>query len=184
MRSRLGALATLTLALLLYPSLQSLSQAAPSPRLVISGNGLNVARFGARERTVETTMHRLLGKPTTPLSTTPALQNCGVSAMSSWHALSVYFYHEKLVGLSLGPGAEPNGQTSAGLRLGYSLRRAKALYGRTFRTSTNQGGAWFIKTSDGRLDGFLVPSTGLTPGPSSRIFTINAGNVGCPAMSP
>jgi hypothetical protein len=104
--------------------------------------------------------------------------------MSSWHALSVYFYHERLVGLSLGPGAEPNGQTSAGLRLGYSLSRAKELYGRSFRTSTNQGGAWFIKTSSGCLDGFLVPSTGLTSGPSSRILTIDAGDLGCPAMSP
>ena len=104
--------------------------------------------------------------------------------MSSWHALSVYFDHEKLVGVSLGPGTEPVGQTAAGLRLGYSLSRAKELYGRLLRTSTNQGGAWFIKTSNGQLDGFLVPSTGLTTGLSSRIFTIDAGDVGCPAMSP
>ena len=184
MRNRFGAIVTLTVSLLVCPSLQSPSQGAPTPKLVFSGNGLNVAHFGAHEPAVEKTMHRLLGRPTTPLSPTPALQNCGVSAKSSWHALSIYFDHEKLVGVSLGPGTEPVGQTAAGLRLGYSLTRARELYGRTFRTSTNQSGAWFLKTSNGRLDGFLVPSTGLTPGPSSRIFTIDAGDVGCPAMSP
>jgi len=104
--------------------------------------------------------------------------------MASWHALTTYFNHGRLVGLSLGPGAKPNGRTPAGLELGDTLARARALYGTTLRTSTEQGGAWFVKTRDGRLDGFLDPSTGRTPGPSARILTIDVGDVGCPAMSP
>jgi hypothetical protein len=103
--------------------------------------------------------------------------------MASWRALSAYFNRGRLVGLSIGPGTTPSVVTSLGLRLGDTVRVARSLYGKALRLSESQGGAWFVKTSDGRLDGFLRPSNG-RPEPTSRILTLDVGDVGCPAMSP
>jgi hypothetical protein len=104
--------------------------------------------------------------------------------MSSWHGFSAFFNHGRLVGLSLGPALTPSGRTPNGLEIGDSLGRAQALDGRSLRASTAQGGTWFVKTSTGRIDGFLIPNTGRTPKPSAQILTIDVGVVGCPAMSP
>lgn len=152
--------------------------------LVVSARGLTVAHLGTREAAAETTFNELLGRPSIPLTSTPGLSNCGLDAMSSWHGFSAYFDHGRLVGLSLGPGRTPSGATSRGLELGATLAHARALYGASLRTSTEQGGAWFVTTSTGRIDGFLNPSTGRAAKPSARILTIDVGVVGCPAMSP
>lgn len=183
MRFRFNFLTVVTL-LLLSLVLVATSSSATVTQLVLTPNGANVAHLGSRQSTSQKALSQLLGKPTEPLRATPGLVNCGVEAMSSWHSFSAYFNHGLLVGLSLGPGATPTGRTSRGLLLGDTLALARSLYGASLRTSTEQGGVWFVRTNKGRLDGFLVPSNGRTPKPSARILTIDVGVVGCPAMSP
>jgi hypothetical protein len=161
----------------------AIGDAAPAAKLELRGNGLSFALLGSREAQTEAAIVRRLGSPTRALSVTPALRNCGVTAMASWHALSAYYDHNRLVGLSVGPGSTPSAETARGLRLGDPIRVARALYASSLRLSNNQGGAWFVTTSQGRLDGFLRPSNG-RPEPTSRILTIHVGDVGCPAMSP
>ena len=182
MRSRVVTLAWLTVFSLVGAGLHG--QAGAAPLLVLNGQGLTIAHLGDRQSRVETRLLHVLGKPTMPLTSTPQLHNCGVSAMASWHSFSLYFNHERLVGVSLGPGSKPAGQTSSGLKLGNTLRHARALYGNALHTSASQGGSWSVATRNGPLDGFLIPSTGSVAGPSSRIQTIDVGVVGCPAMSP
>jgi hypothetical protein len=182
MRARLISLAAV--AFLTSLGLQTSATSAPRASLVVSARGLDVAHLGTRESTAEKTFKRLLGPPSTPLTSTPGLSNCGLDAVSSWHGFSAYFDHGRLVGLSLGPDLTPSGRTSNGLKLGDTLGHARALYGASLRSSTEQGGTWFVTTSTGRIDGFLNPSTGRAPKPSARILTIDVGVVGCPAMSP
>ncbi len=158
---------------------------AAAPRtLVLNANGLSAVHLGVSESAAYKDLSRLLGRPTVPTTQTPALELCGVSAMTSWHSFSAYFNHQRLVGLSLGPGKQPNGMTSRGLHLGDTLARARLLYGTALRTSGNNGGAWFATSRTGRLDGFLSPSGARGQGSHSRILTIDVGVVGCPAMSP
>lgn len=175
-------MATVMVVVALVVNASALSAASPKT-LVVSGDGLSVVALGARENLAMTRVTTFLGAPTTALESAPSLGNCGVDASASWHALTLYFDTEKLVGVALGPGAIPSGVTSKGLRLGDALRRAERLYGRSLRTSTNQGGAWFVTSASGTIDGFLAPSNG-RPTPTSWIMTIDAGVVGCPAMSP
>ena len=91
--------------------------------LSISANGLSVAHLGASQSLVQAALDSLLGKPTLPFRSTPGEPNCGVGAMESWHAFSVYFDHGRLVGMSLGPGTRPAGETSRGLRLRDTVKR-------------------------------------------------------------
>jgi hypothetical protein len=161
----------------------TIDSATTTTQLELRGDGLSFALLGANESRAQAAIVQRLGSPTRALSTTPDLKNCGVAAMATWHNLSAYFDHDRLVGLSVGPGGTPSVRTSKGLRLGQSIRIARTLYGSALRVSNNQGGAWFVSTSEGRLDGFLVPSNG-RPDSASRIFTIDVGDVGCPAMSP
>jgi hypothetical protein len=152
--------------------------------LILGGKGASVAPLGTSEATTLHILQRTLDAPSLHSEAAPGLQNCGVDATATWHALIAYFNHNQLVGLSLGPGKNPTARTSLGLVLGDTLNRARSLYGSSLRTSNEQGGAWFIRTNGGRIDGFLVPSTSKAPGPKSRILTIEVGDVGCPAMSP
>jgi hypothetical protein len=183
-RNRLLAIITLTLLGAAVPALTAPSGAQPTPILVLSGNGMNVARLGSSEATTVHALQHLLGESSLRVAVTPGLSNCGVESMAPWHALIAYFNHDRLVGLSLGPGTNPAGRTTAGLELGDTLRRARTLYGKALRTSNEQGGAWFVRTSNGQIDGYLEPSDARSAGPTSRILTIDVGDVGCPAMSP
>lgn len=173
----------LVVAILLVIPQNPLAAATRRP-LVLDATGLSSLHLATNQSVAYQQMVRLLGKPTTPLTATPSLGLCGVGAMASWHAYSLYFNHHRLVGLSLGPGKVPAGETSRGLHLGDTLKRARSLYGTSLKTSNNGGGAWFVTTNKGRLDGFLSPSTSVAPRPQSRILTIDVGVVGCPAMSP
>ena len=107
-----------------------------------------------------------------------------MAATASWHAMTAYFDHGRVVGFSFGPGHDPLVRTATGLTLGDTLSRARALYGKRLTDSNAQGGVWFAATTTGRIDGFLTPSTGRTPTGADRIETIDVGVVGCPAMSP
>jgi hypothetical protein len=184
MKTRIPLRAAVTLSLVIaVSSLGTLSGANSSAPLVLHGDGLALALLGSREAVAQSALVKRLGSPTKALSSTPALENCGVTAIASWRSLSAYFDRGRLVGLSFGPVTTPSVVTSLGLRLGDTIQVARSLYGKALRLSKSQGGAWFVKTSDGRLDGFLRPSNG-RPGPTSRILTIDVGDVGCPAMSP
>jgi hypothetical protein len=64
--------------------------------------------------------------------------------------------------------------TVRGLRVGDPVSRGRQMYGAAFKVSAAQGGSW----SAAGLRGYLT-----TP-QNGRIMTIDAGNVGCPAVSP
>jgi hypothetical protein len=177
-----GALAVASLATVTL-TMGAPALAATTP-LVVSGNGLSIVHLGASESTAVTILTRTLGAPSTKLTATTGLANCGVTASAGWHAMTAYFDHGKVVGFSFGPAHAPSVRTSAGLTLGSTLTRARQIYGKHLTTSNAQGGVWFATTSSGRIDGFLIPSTGRAPTGASRINTIDVGVVGCPAMSP
>jgi hypothetical protein len=157
---------------------------ATSPTLTVAGNGLSMAHLGTGESAAVATLTRDIGRPTTQLSADPGLENCGVSATATWHSMIAFFNHNRLVGLSFGPGHVPMVKTAAGLRLGDTLSRARVIYPRKLTTSGSQAGTWFAATPSGRIDGFLNPGSALAPQPNARIETIEVGVVGCPAMSP
>ena len=75
--------------------------------------------------------------------------------------------------------------TGRGLRLGDTLARGRGLYGRAFRLSAAQGGSWSEGMGSGRLRGYAWgrPKHGDVSW-QSVVATIDAGNVGCPAVSP
>ena len=75
------------------------------------------------------------------------------------------------------------GATAKGLQIGDTLGEARQLYGGTLRTSGEQDGAWFVTTPQGTLDGFLTGEPNIL-GANDQIASIDAGVVGCPAMSP
>jgi hypothetical protein len=97
---------------------------------------------------------------------------CGVDAGEHMlDHISLFFGHGRFVGY------EYSGHfltTTAGLRVGDTVARAIQLYGTAFKTSAAQGGSW----SAAGLRGYLTAPR------SGRIATIDAGNVGCPALSP
>ena len=78
------------------------------------------------------------------------------------------------------------GWTTTRLRVGDSVRQARQLYGNALRLSFEQGGTWFARTPTGQLDGFTYGRSGNRTdiGLDSRIGTIEAGKVGCAALSP
>src|SRR5271155_4394474 len=99
-------------------ALPAVTETAQRPILVFNCSGATVAHLGTGEPASEKALQQLLGRPSAALVLTPGLHNCGVDAMASWHALIAYFDHDRLVGLSLGPGSRPAGRTSEGLALG------------------------------------------------------------------
>lgn len=162
--------------------------ATAAPRVVILwGNRIAGAHFGEPIHNATTTITRTLGmpKPKTPLQ---APQDCNVSSLVRWQSLTGYFFRGHFVGystppLSRHPRPGPPEATAAGLRVGDSLADARRIYGAKLSTSLEQGGAWFVKTAQGRLEGFLSaePNQHRT---EPLIETIEAGAVGCPAISP
>lgn len=158
--------------------------ASASTQLTIGPRGLANVTLGLGQLTVNKRLTQLLGGPTLAITPTPLLSQCGVNAMASWHALSVFFNKNRLVGISFGPGGTPPVRTTAGLRLRDTWARARSLYHNTLHFSTLRGGTWYVKTRVGVIDGLLIPSTGKPPRANSRILTMDVGHVGCPAFSP
>lgn len=154
------------------------------PTMVVSGKGLVNLSLGASQSSSVALLKSWLGPASTPLTSTPDLRLCGVGDTAAWGPVGAYFNHQRLVGLSFGPGRSLHVRTTAGLRRGDTLARARALYGQELMTSRAQGGAWFVTTSPHRIDGFLNPSSAKAPSSSAKIWTIDVGVVGCPAESP
>ncbi|MEO6857394.1 MAG: hypothetical protein ABI323_02245 [Solirubrobacteraceae bacterium] len=75
--------------------------------------------------------------------------------------------------------------TTRGLALGDPLRVGRLLYGQAFRISSAQGGTWKVRTATGTLHGYAYGDSkhgDVTQ--RSRVASINAGDSGCPAVSP
>jgi YVTN family beta-propeller protein len=155
--------------------------ARPGSAARLAGNGIGPARFGQPQRQVLTELGKLLGPPVRPYRGSG--YGCGVDHTIAWPGLQAYFGHGRFTGYSYrGTGL----QTTAGLQVGDSIRRARRLYRNALRLSFEQGGAWFARTPSGQLDGFTYGRSGTHTdiGPGSRIATIDAGTVGCAALSP
>jgi hypothetical protein len=159
-------------------------------------DGVGTALFGEPESRVITVLDRTFGRPTaTNYLTNPG--NCGIGAIVRWGEISTFYSQGTFTGYrALGSNASypsgggfyaggvgNQGVTRAGLRVGDTLDRARALYGSSLTTSAAQGGSWSVQTSAGELRGYLSGVVGHASMPL-LIDSIGAGNVGCPAVSP
>jgi hypothetical protein len=170
-------------------------------REMLSGLGIAGVKFGRPRAAVVAALDRLLGeRPSHPAS---YRGDCGVDSSITWWdqssasgrpSLTAYFAHDRLVGYQYGdpgsqgvrrpPARSPVLATTHGLTIGDTLERGRRLYGRAFTISTAQGGTWKVATTSGPIDGYVsgVPRLGNLG--ALRVVTIDAGNVGCPALSP
>jgi hypothetical protein len=113
---------------------------------------------------------------------------CPVDFAAQWANISAYFYKGIFEGYSTSsingePLPDGNLVTAQGLRVGDTLAQAQQLYGSELTTSFAQGGSWTAITSSGKLEGFLSEESDQTAS-SPTILSIEAGTVGCPAMTP
>ncbi len=147
----------------------------------LAGSGIGPSRFGQPERPVLAELDAILGPPARPYWA--SVLDCGVDHVIAWPGLEAYFGSGRFVGYSY---RGTHLRTTARLKVGDSVGQARQLYGNALRLSFEQGGAWFVRTSSGQLDGFTYGRSGNRTdiGPDSRIGTIEAGKVGCPALSP
>jgi hypothetical protein len=152
-------------------------------RDVLRGDGIRQAGFGENPATATRRLDALLGR--SPGWTYSVVHACHIDHTTGWPGLIIFFQSRRFVGYTFEtpkhPGHEPTLATLKGLRVGNTLARGRELYGPAFHWSPEQGGSWSVGTVDGRLIGF---ASGLPIGSRSTVFTIEAGDVGCPAMTP
>jgi hypothetical protein len=163
---------------------------------ILAGNGIATAHFGQPFAKVKRELQTGLGPAR---HTEPGPGMCGLDKtdlvwrrFGATHAeLVLYFRRARFAGYSYASGSGGRGKplrglsTQKGLKLGDTMARGRKLYGKAFHTSTAQGGSWSVKVPGGKLIGYAVPPTGQpVTGPRSRVASIDAGNVGCPAMTP
>jgi hypothetical protein len=160
------------------------SEARTPVRKVLLGNGIDQAKFGETPAEVVRQLQGLLGRAPSKLYHTTG--NCTADHAIDWTRLEVYFHGRRFVGYSYGwrkqPSNEPVLATKKGLRVGDTVAEGKRL-GAAF--NNYNGGTWLVNTHSGRIGGFtgaLGPHA--APRSPARILTIEAGNVGCPAMTP
>ncbi len=179
---------------------------------VLTGDGIGRVRFGQSRVAVISAVTRLLGPSSTGYKRANAvLAECGVDHTMIWPnwpmvsaygshypldtVLTVWFSHSRFVGYQYGefrnmpaPRAPSLGTvlaTTRGLTIGDTFARGRRLYGAAFRTSTAQGGVFLISAPAGRIDGFAwQPPNYRGVSLRSLVATIDAGDVGCPALSP
>lgn len=127
--------------------------------------------------------------------------SCGLDHEITWSdagigsgaALIAYFRHSAFAGYQFGElsvaARRPSGgwmlATTRGLSVGDTLARGRRLYGRAFAISTAQGGSWSVRLSGGQLVGYASgrPRHGDVSW-QSVVATIDAGDVGCAAVTP
>ncbi len=179
---------------------------------VLTGDGIGRVRFGQSRVAVIAAVTRLLGPSSTGYKRANAvLAECGVDHTMTWPnwaivsahgshypldpVLTVWFSHSRFAGYQYGefrnmpsPRAPSLGTvltTTRGLTVGDTFARGRKLYGAAFRTSTAQGGVFLISAPAGRIDGFAwQPPNYRGVSLESLAATIDAGDVGCPALSP
>jgi hypothetical protein len=157
---------------------------ATPPEKVLNGNGIGQARFGERPRSVVHQVHAVLGENPTRRRFNEGRNVCGIDGEIDWPGLAAYFHHHRFVGYSYGPKITGGGvselATARNLRVGETVKEARRLYGSAFKVSAAQGGSFSVRTPHGLIDGFLSDVTN----PKGKVLTIEAGNVGCPALTP
>lgn len=147
-------------------------------RGVLSGNGVGDVTFGQSQATAVASLRHLLGRPGTRTAAGPSA--CGIDSAVHWPDLDAYFSKGAFVGYS---ATSRRLATEATMRVGDALSFAQQLYGAAVVTSTEQGGAWFVTTPVGEMEGLLTDEPN-RPGSAPRIESIDAGAVGCPAATP
>lgn len=75
--------------------------------------------------------------------------------------------------------------TGRGLRVGDTLAQGRRLYGHAFTLSFAQGGSYKMRTAHGAMEGYAwgSPKHGDVSW-QSYVATIDAGDVGCAALTP
>jgi hypothetical protein len=132
--------------------------------------------FGTAQDAAQAELVNLLGKPTKDVTRSDLPASCGISATAEWKGFSAFYFKGKFAGYEY-RGVDVQGPH--GLHVGMSIAAAKASAGHDFTTSAAQGGSWLLQTSEGKVSGYL---DGMPP--KGRIASIDAGSVGCPAMTP
>jgi hypothetical protein len=181
---------------------RSATPAGKVVREVLRGNGIGAVRFGASPQAVRAAVDSLLGQSGLPYK--PTATQCGLDHSIVWWDdrtanglpnLVAYFGHSEFAGYQYGeygtmipPHPPLHGvelATSRGLRIGDTLARGRRLYGAAFMISPAQGGTWSVHTARGLLSGYAwgTPRHGDVNW-QSVVATIDAGDVGCAALSP
>lgn len=169
----------------------TLSMSSGSVAPVLRGDAIGGARFGQPAAAAITTVTRLLGPPSHPYA---ASSSCPVDHDAGWSSprvtglLWLFFTRGHLVGYQYGKGNRGRGKTlstSQGMTVGQPLSVARRLYGSALQLSAAQGGSWRVRTSTGALSGYdeAAPGHGVT-NIDNRVESIDAGTVGCPAVTP
>lgn len=167
---------------------------------VLRPNGIAGLRFGAAPATVRAAIDSLLGQHG---GAYVRGGSCHVEHEITWFdrrtrsgepALTVYFGRSAFAGYQFGdlnmlspPHKVPGGwslATARGLRVGDTLARGRQLYGRAFAVSAAQGGSWAVRAREGSIRGYASGVPGRAPLGQILVATIDAGDVGCPAVSP
>jgi hypothetical protein len=169
--------------------------------LILRGDGLGPARFGASAHRMRHLLVPLLGQPEGGDEPT---DNCSIDQQLNWPLvlnpstgrltnageLNLDFHRGRLVGYQWSGDLSATNETTstrlrarttAGLMVRDPLSVARHLYGSAFHISFAQGGSWQARTPSGTLRGYL---SDLPTRHDARIASIAAGNVGCPAASP
>lgn len=165
---------------------------APLGGHVLYANGIGSIRFSEEAKTAIHRLDLLLGRrPSKPYNPDHA---CGIDDESIWPelnpsipALVAYFSHGRFVGYAYWAARHQSTAvmaTAKGLRPGDPLSEGRRLYGREFRVSPAQGGSWSTTTKTGPIFGYTSGNP-KGPRPMARpVASIEAGDVGCPSMTP
>jgi hypothetical protein len=176
------------------PAASSPIPASHKVRYVLAGNGLGAGIFGQSREDVIAALTPLLGRARSGYKRVPP--ECGVDHTITWPTLTAYFRNDRFVGYQYGepgttaaPRAPSRGTvlaTTRGLTIGDKLARGRRLYGAALKISAAQGGSFTITTSSGRLSGYawVGPKAHSVLSPTNLVATVDAGDVGCPAVSP
>lgn len=180
-------------------TLTSAPAAFTEPARVLEATGIGALHFEAGPAAVRRAIDSLLGQAGGGYAPSGG---CGVDHQITWWDRSTaarrpdftaYFHRSKFVGYQAGQLSAPrsasrarNLATARGLRVGDTLARGRRLYGDAFVMSAAQGGSWSVRLTHGVLTGYAwgVPKTGGDVSWHSVVATIDAGNVGCAAVSP
>jgi hypothetical protein len=189
---RLPTLAVSLLALVAVPVVTgSVASSATFPKstIILSGDAVGSVRFGETQSVAAASLVKLIGNADGGVRKVNQ-GDCTISADLYWSNFTAFFYRGKFDGYQTGGYAtkksEPtfNGVTSQGLRVGFTLAKAKRLYGSAVSTSGVQGGVYAAITKTGTIRGYLSTEPNQTSSTKVKLLSISAGSVGCPAMSP
>jgi hypothetical protein len=148
----------------------------------LRGDGVGSTQFGDSEGATVSALTNLFGAPGV-VKKYNDVENCGLDRALVWSGAEAVFNKGGFVGYAISaPPSRLGVATAKGLQVGDTLGEARQLHG-GLRTSGEQDGAWFVTTPHGTLDGFLTGEPTIL-GANDQIASIDAGVVGCPAMSP